>query len=41
MKDVYEKFGLEANTCDFLGHSVALHYNDFYLYEPAIDTIVK
>lgn len=41
MKDLFAKHGLEENTIDFLGHSVALHYNDFYLYEPAIDTIEK
>ena len=36
MQDVFQKHQLEENTIDFLGHSVALHYNDFYLYEPAI-----
>lgn len=41
MKDVFTKHQLEENTIDFLGHSVALHYNDFYLYEPAIQTIEK
>lgn len=41
MKELFEKHGLEENTIDFLGHAVALHYNDFYLYEPAIDTIAK
>jgi len=39
MKDVFAKFGVEANTIDFLGHAVALHYNDFYIHEPAIDTL--
>lgn len=39
MKEVFEKHGLEENTIDFLGHAVALQYNDFYLYEPAIDTV--
>lgn len=41
MKDLFEKHQLEENTIDFLGHSVCLHYNDFYLYEPAIDTVEK
>lgn len=39
MQDVFAKHGLEENTIDFLGHAVALHHNDFYLYEPAIDTL--
>lgn len=39
MRDVFAKHGLEENTIDFLGHAVALHHNDFYLYEPAIDTL--
>jgi Rab GDP dissociation inhibitor len=41
MKEVFEKFGIEENTIDFLGHAVALHYNDFYMFEPAIETIEK
>ena len=41
MKDIFTKFGLDANTIDFLGQAVALHYNDFYLHEPAIDTLSK
>ena len=41
MSDVFTKHGMEENTIDFLGHSVALHYNDFYLYEPALQTIEK
>jgi len=41
MKDVYKKYGLEANTIDFLGHAVALHVDDKYLERPAKDTIDK
>ena len=41
MKDVYKKYGLEANTIDFLGHAVALHVDDKYLDRPAKDTIDK
>mmetsp|Transcript_9891 Transcript_9891/g.16631 ORF Transcript_9891/g.16631 Transcript_9891/m.16631 type:complete len:329 (+) Transcript_9891:17-1003(+) len=41
MKDVFEKYGLESNTIDFMGHAVALQYQDNYLFEPAIDTIQK
>lgn len=41
MSEVFKKYGLEENTIDFLGHAVALHYQDTYLYEPAIETILK
>jgi len=41
MKDVYDKYGVVEQTIDFLGHAVALHYQDTYLYEPAIDTLKK
>lgn len=31
MKDVFDKFGLEASTKDFIGHAMALHLTDDYL----------
>ena len=31
MKDVYDKFGLEATTRDFIGHSMALYQTDDYI----------
>lgn len=31
MKDVYDKFGLEATTKDFIGHSMALFQTDDYI----------
>lgn len=31
MKDVYDKFGLEATTKDFIGHSMALFQTDEYI----------
>ena len=31
MKEVYDKFGLEATTRDFIGHSMALYTTDEYL----------
>ena len=31
MKDVYDKFGLEASTKDFIGHSMALYQTDEYI----------
>jgi Rab GDP dissociation inhibitor len=33
MKDVYDKFGLEATTKDFIGHAMALYQDDSYLTE--------
>lgn len=33
MKDVYDKFGLEATTRDFIGHSMALYQTDDYIEE--------
>jgi RAB protein geranylgeranyltransferase component A len=31
MKEVYDKFGLEASTKDFVGHAMALYQTDSYL----------
>jgi Rab GDP dissociation inhibitor len=31
MKEVYDKFGLEATTRDFIGHSMALYQTDDYI----------
>ncbi|MCJ1308263.1 Rab GDP dissociation inhibitor alpha [Agyrium rufum] len=31
MKEVYDKFGLEATTKDFIGHSMALYQTDEYI----------
>ena len=33
MKEVYDKFGLEATTRDFIGHSMALYTTDEYISE--------
>ena len=33
MKDVYEKFGLEPGTRDFIGHAMALYLTDDYINE--------
>jgi Rab GDP dissociation inhibitor len=41
MSEVFKKYGLEESTIDFMGHAVALHHQDTYLYEPAMDTIMK
>lgn len=34
MKEVYDKFGLEATTRDFVGHSMALYQTDDYISTP-------
>jgi len=43
MKDVYDKFGLEATTRDFIGHSMALYQSDEYSSTPGmvVDTIER
>ena len=43
MKDVYDKFGLEATTRDFIGHSMALYTTDEYINSKgmATDTVVR
>lgn len=43
MRDVYDKFGLEASTRDFIGHSMALYTTDDYLIEKgtAKDAVVR
>lgn len=33
MKSVYEKFGLEPGTQDFIGHAMALYLDDEYVEE--------
>ncbi|OCH96046.1 rab GDP-dissociation inhibitor [Obba rivulosa] len=35
MKTVYEKFGLEPGTQDFIGHAMALYLDDSYKTKPA------
>uniref|UniRef100_A0A3P8WK77 Rab GDP dissociation inhibitor n=1 Tax=Cynoglossus semilaevis TaxID=244447 RepID=A0A3P8WK77_CYNSE len=39
MRDLFKKFGLDENTVDFTGHSLALYRTDEYLDEPCITTI--
>ncbi|PKA51934.1 hypothetical protein AXF42_Ash008163 [Apostasia shenzhenica] len=40
-KEVFEKYGLDENTVDFIGHALALHRDDGYLNQPAIDTVKR
>mmetsp|Transcript_42382 Transcript_42382/g.51400 ORF Transcript_42382/g.51400 Transcript_42382/m.51400 type:complete len:444 (+) Transcript_42382:75-1406(+) len=39
MQELFAKFGLEANTIDFVGHALALHRDDDYLNKPALQTV--
>jgi len=41
MQELFDKFGLDANTADFSGHALALHLNDDYLMRPAEETILR
>ncbi|KAI3511407.1 hypothetical protein L1887_18560 [Cichorium endivia] len=40
-KELIAKYGLDDNTVDFIGHALALHRDDRYLYEPALDTVKR
>ncbi|CAG5128866.1 unnamed protein product [Candidula unifasciata] len=40
-KQLYEKFGLDANTQDFTGHALALFRNDKYMLEPCVELIKR
>jgi len=39
MADVYKEFGLDENTCDFVGHSLALYRDDEYKAKPCLEAI--
>lgn len=41
MIQIYEKFGLEAGTQDFIGHALALHLDESYLASSSLDTIKR
>lgn len=36
MQEVYEKFGLDKDTCDFTGHALALYRDDELILHYAI-----
>ncbi|KAI3831725.1 hypothetical protein MKX03_016523 [Papaver bracteatum] len=40
-QDLIQKYGLEDNTVDFIGHVVALHRDDSYLDEPGLDFVKR
>lgn len=39
MTTVYRKFGLDPESCEFIGHAMALYYDDSYLQRPAKETL--
>jgi Rab GDP dissociation inhibitor len=41
MQELFDKFGLDANTADFSGHALALYLNDDYLSRPAEETVLR
>ncbi|GMP78912.1 hypothetical protein CsSME_00034670 [Camellia sinensis var. sinensis] len=40
-RELIAKYGLDDNTVDFIGHALALHRDDHYLDEPALDTVKR
>ncbi|KAM7519741.1 hypothetical protein LguiB_018703 [Lonicera macranthoides] len=40
-RDVISKYGLDDNTVDFIGHALALHKDDTYLDQPALDFVKR
>merc|ERR1711953_973989 len=41
MADVYKKFGLDENTCDFVGHALGLYRDDDYRSKPCGDAMKR
>eukprot|EP00456_Euglypha_rotunda_P083614 TRINITY_DN8310_c0_g1_i15.p1 TRINITY_DN8310_c0_g1~~TRINITY_DN8310_c0_g1_i15.p1 ORF type:complete len:299 (-),score=40.13 TRINITY_DN8310_c0_g1_i15:4-900(-) len=40
-KDLYDKYGLDANTQAFTGHAIALYFSEDYLKQPAKDFVER
>ncbi|KAF1874882.1 hypothetical protein Lal_00007497 [Lupinus albus] len=40
-KELISKYGLDDNTIDFIGHALALHLDDGYLTQPAMDFVKR
>ncbi|KAI8024686.1 Guanosine nucleotide diphosphate dissociation inhibitor [Camellia lanceoleosa] len=40
-RDLISKYGLEDDTIDFIGHALALHIDDSYLDQPAMDFVKR
>lgn len=41
MSAVFKKYSLGSSAVDFIGHALALHRDDDYLEQPAVDTVKK
>lgn len=41
MAELYKQYDLNEETIDFVGHAIALHRDDVYLTQPAIQTVLK
>ncbi len=41
MAEVYKKYGLDENTCDFVGHALALYRDDSYLTRPCLEAVKR
>lgn len=41
MFELYNQFGLDPMTIDFVGHAIALHRDDHYMVRPAQATVMK
>eukprot|EP00300_Choanocystis_sp_HF-7_P027185 c32257_g1_i1.p1 GENE.c32257_g1_i1~~c32257_g1_i1.p1 ORF type:complete len:446 (-),score=110.55 c32257_g1_i1:44-1381(-) len=41
MSKLMEKYSLSESAVDFIGHAIALHRNDKYLDEPALETVKR
>ena len=39
MSEVYKKHGLDDNTCDFVGHALALYRDDTYKEQPCLEAM--
>uniref|UniRef100_A0A9I9DIS1 Guanosine nucleotide diphosphate dissociation inhibitor n=1 Tax=Cucumis melo TaxID=3656 RepID=A0A9I9DIS1_CUCME len=40
-RELITKYGLEDDTIDFIGHALALHFDDSYLNGPALDFVKR
>lgn len=41
MKEFYDKFGVQEETIEFLGHAVACYFDDDYINKPAFEAVLK
>lgn len=41
MASIYDYFGLDANTADFVGHAIAVYTDDSYKQKPALETFSR